>query len=139
MLPEMIEVKDGLLADAGNVIMKARSPELFPAQVIGYFNDKTKVKYSGIERTSSPRIRERIKRLVFDCPQGEVNHGATTVTVIVDGRRSVFDAALFDYVDKLGIVDCYLSNVQLPGEDREYYPFFIRYTHGWVCLAPMEA
>lgn len=139
MMPDMIEVKDGLLASEDNVIMKARTPELFPDQVIEYFHEKTKVKCTWIERTHSPRLRERIKRLIFDIPTGEIDHGVTTITVKVDGRSAVFDAELFDYVDKLGIVDCYLSNVPLPGEEQEYYPLFIKYKHGWYCLAPMEA
>lgn len=139
MMPELIELKDGLLADADNVIMKAREPELFPDQVLEYFHEKTKVVCTGIKRTRSPRIRERIKSLIFEVPQGEINHGVTTVTVIVDGRRAVFDAELFDYVRMLGIVDCYLSNVPLPGEEHEYYPLFIKYVHGWVCMSPMEA
>ena len=139
MMPELIEIKDGLLADADNVIMKAREPELFPDQVLEYFHEKTKVVCTCIERTRSPRIRERIKSLIFEVPQGEINRGVTTVTVIVDGRRAVFDAELFDYARGLGIVDCYLSNVPLPGEEHEYYPLFIKYLRGWVCMSPMEA
>jgi hypothetical protein len=139
MMPEMIEKKDGLLADADNVIMKARSPELFPAGVYGHFHDKTKVLCSWIERIRSPKIHERIERLIFDIPIGEIDHGVTTVTVKVGEKRAVFDAELFDYVETLGIVDCYLSNIPLQGEEEEYYPLFVKYKFGWICLAPREA
>ena len=139
MMPELIEIKDGLLADSDNVIMKAREPELFPCGVYGYFHDKTKVRYGGSERKKSPGIREKIKSLFFEVPSGEIYRGVTTVTAMVDEKRAVFDAELFDYVDRLGIVECYLSNVPLPGEEHEYYPLFIKYVHGWVCMSPMEA
>jgi len=139
VIPQLIEIKDGLLADADNVIMKAREPELFPCGVFGYFHDKTKVRCEGNERSQRYGIREKIKSLFFEVPRGEIYHGVTTVTVRVDERRAVFDAELFDYADKLGIVDCYLSNVALPGEEHEYYPLFIKYTNGWICMSPMEA
>lgn len=139
MMPELIEIKDGLLADADNVIMKAREPELFPVGVYGHFCYKTKVNCTWIEKTRSPKIRERIKRLIFDIPKGDIDHGVTTVTVKNDGKRAVFDAELFNYVEKLGIIECYISDIPLPGEEQEYYPLFIKYKHGWVCMAPREA
>ena len=116
MMPEMIEVKDGLLASEDNVIMKARYPELFPENVRGYFQDKTKVLYRRIEK------------------------GLDKVIVKVNDKRAVFDADLFNYADNVdGRVDYYLSNVPLPGEDGAYYPLFAKYRYGWLCVSPMEA
>lgn len=137
MMPEMIEVVDGLLASEDNVIMKARDPGLFPDGVRVYFEDKTKIKYTGIERTTIRKIRDIITIAVMDVPQGEIIKGVTTVTVRDYSRRAVFDADLFNYADKLGIVDCYLSNIPLTGEESAYYPIFIKYRHGWLCIAPM--
>jgi len=116
MMPGMVEVVDGLLASEDNVIMKARGPELFPENVRGYFQDKTKVLYRRIEK------------------------GLDTVTVKVNDKRAVFNVDLFNYADNIaGRVDYYLSNIPLPGEDGEYYPLFAKYRHGWVVISPMGA
>lgn len=115
MMPELIEIKDGLLADADNVIMKARGPGLFPDQVQEYFMDKTKV------------------------PEKMVLRGNGNVTVSDGERVGVFDPDIFDYVFRLDIKAYYMSNVQLPWEKEILYPLFAEYKHGWVVVAPKGA
>jgi len=112
MIPVMTEVKDGLLADADNVIMKARDPELFPENVKEYFMDKTKVSEKMVLR------------------------GPGNVTVAAGGRVGIFDPDIFDYVFRQGITGYYMSNVQLPWEKEVLYPLFAEYKHGWIAIAP---
>lgn len=112
-MQDLIEVKDGLLASPDKSIMKARDPELFPDLVREYFRDKTKVRYNRIEI------------------------GLDRVKVKINDKVAVFDKDLFDYLQETGRIDCYLSNVPLPGEDVELYPLFAKYRWGWICLAPM--
>jgi hypothetical protein len=111
--PTLVEVKDGLLMSPDEVIMKAREPELFPDLIQNYFKDKDKVQYKKIE------------------------FGLDRVTVRFKDKNSVYDAAIFDYLKTLGRIDCYLSNVPLPGEEAPYYPLFARYRHGWVVVSPL--
>lgn len=115
MMPEMIEVVDGLLASEDNAIMKARDPELFPENVKEYFRDKTKVS----------------KKMVL--------RGPGNVTVMTCDRMGIFDPDIFDYVSQLDIREYYMSNVQLPGEKEVLYPLFAKYKHGWVVIGPVGA
>lgn len=109
----LIEVRDGLLASPDNVIMKVRDPELFPELVREYFRDKTKVRYNRIEI------------------------GLDRVKVKINDRVAVFDKDLFDYLQGMGRIDCYLSNVPLQGEEVELFSLFAKYRWGWLCIAPM--
>ena len=115
MMPEMIEVKDGLLASEDNVIMKARGPELFPENIKAYFRNKTRV------------------------PEKMVLSGPGNVTVINGNRVGIFDRDIFDYVSRLEIKEYYMSNVKLPWEKDVLYPLFAKYKHGWLVIAPVGA
>lgn len=115
MIPQLIELKDGLLADVDNVIMKARDPELFPENVKEYFQDKTKI------------------------PEKNVRRGHGNVTVEAGNRVLIFDSDMFDYISKLGANEYYISNIPIPWERTRLYPMFAKYSYGWVCLCPMEA
>jgi hypothetical protein len=117
MLPEFVEIKDGLLGAPKKhpVLMKARDPELFPENIQAYFQDKNKVQYKKIEF----RLNKVIVRF--------------------KDKRSVYDAEIFSYLKDLGRIDCYLSNVPIPGDDVGYYPLFAKYKYGWVVISPLEA
>lgn len=117
MTPEplcMIEVQDGLLVSEDKVMIKARCPELFPANIQAYFQDKEKI--------SSKKI----------------DFGIHKVRVSTESRRAVYDPKLIWYVKSLGKIEYYLSNVKLPCEEGEYYTLFAKYKYGWVVLAPLE-
>lgn len=110
----MIEVQDGLLVSEDKVMMKARCPELFPANIQAYFQDKEKI--------SSKKI----------------DFGIHKVRVLTESRRAVYDPKLILYVKSLGKIEYYLSNVPLQGDNELLFPLFAKYRFGWVVLAPLE-
>ena len=117
MTPEplcMIEVQDGLLVSEDKVMMKARCPELFPANVQAYFQDKEKISSQNID------------------------FGIYKVRVITESRWAVYDPKLIWYVKSLGKIEYYLSNVKLPCKEGEYYTLFAKYKYGWCVVAPLE-
>ncbi len=110
---EMKEIKDGLLISNDKVVMKARDPELFPEYIVPYFQSKERVQYKKIE------------------------FGLEKVTVKQGDRQAIFDIEKIKYMKELGRVDCFLSNVALPG-GIETYPLFVKYRFGWLVFAPLE-
>lgn len=111
---ELVEVTDGLLSSPDKVIMKARCPELFPENVQEYLKNRSKM--------DSMIVEDKLKK----------------VTIISEGRYSVFNTDYFDYIRRLESIEWFLSNVALPGEDDRYYPLIAKYKGGWVVLAPLE-
>lgn len=110
----MIEVQDGLLVSENKVMMKARCPELFPANIQAYFQDKEKISSQNID------------------------FGIHKVRVITESRWAVYDPKLIGYVKSLGKIEYYLSNVKLPCDEGEYYALFAKYKYGWCVVAPLE-
>ena len=109
----LIEVTDGLLATPKRELMKARCPDLFPDYVKEYYDNREKI------------------------PNNAIEIGLERVTVKTADKKAVFDKIYFEYIQGLGLIKCYLSNVPLPGDDPELYPLIVRYKHGWCVLAPM--
>lgn len=110
----LVEITDGLLGTPDKVIMKARSPDLFPCYVQAYFEDKIKLTRNKIE-----------------C-------GIDRVTVRTEDKKAIYDSDLFNYIKSLGKIECYLSNVPLQGDNELLFPLFAKYRFGWVVLAPLE-
>ena len=90
----MIEVQDGLLVSENKVMMKARCPELFPANIQAYFQDKEKISSQNID------------------------FGIYKVRVITESRWAVYDPKLID-VKSLGI--SITSQTEAVCKEGEYY------------------
>ncbi len=115
---ELIEIRDGLVSTQKNELMKARDVKLFPERIQKFFKDTDKVQFENIEiGLKKVTVRSNISAGVF--------------------KLSVFDTEFFEYIQDLGRVQYYLSNVPLPGESTDLYPLIAKYQHGWCILAPL--
>lgn len=113
MLP-LVELSEGVLVTPDTPAMvKARSLDLLPKEILVHISDKTE-----------------IKNIVHECL-------LKRVTVVSDGKMAVFDMDYFEYINKLENTRLYLSNVSLPTNENPLHPLVAEYQHGWCVLAPL--
>jgi len=110
--PELVEVKDGLLASEENEIMKARSVSLFPDNVKSYYENI-----------------ETVKEII-------IQPGSRMIKMTTSDKQAFFDLELFEYVYNLHPKNYYLSGVPI-SKDEELYTLFVEYEYGICVIAPM--